>query len=73
MRLRVFFPRLEEKVHFLCFSFSGIVAGISEQIKDKPVALEILGEKLVLVRGSNGKIQCLQDVCPHRGAPLHLG
>lgn len=50
-----------------------IHAGISEQIKDKPVGVEILGEKLVLVRDSNGVVQCLQDVCPHRGAPLHMG
>lgn len=48
-------------------------AGISEQIQDKPVGVEILGEKLVLFRDINGKINCLQDVCPHRGAPMHKG
>lgn len=48
-------------------------AGISEQIKDKPVPVDILGEKLVLVRGSDGIVRCLQNVCPHRGAPLHMG
>ena len=46
-------------------------AGISEQVKDKPVGVEILGEKVVLYRDSTGTIQCLHDVCPHRGAPLH--
>ena len=46
-------------------------AGISEQVKDKPVGVEILGEKVVLFRDSQGAIQCLHDVCPHRGAPLH--
>lgn len=46
-------------------------AGISEQVKDKPVGVEILGEKVVLYRDSAGAIQCLADVCPHRGAPLH--
>ena len=46
-------------------------AGISEQVKDKPVGVEILGEKVVLYRDSQGVIQCLHDVCPHRGAPLH--
>lgn len=46
-------------------------AGISEQVKEKPVGVEILGEKVVLYRDSTGTIQCLHDVCPHRGAPLH--
>ena len=45
--------------------------GISEQVKEKPVGVEILGEKVVLYRDSAGVIQCLHDVCPHRGAPLH--
>ncbi|CAK0786996.1 hypothetical protein CVIRNUC_010212 [Coccomyxa viridis] len=48
-------------------------AGISEQVKDKPVGVEILGEKVVLFRDAQGAIQCLHDVCPHRGAPLHRG
>ena len=48
-------------------------AGISENVKEKPVGVEILGEKVVLYRGVDGTIHCLSDVCPHRGAPLHLG
>ncbi|KAK9796241.1 hypothetical protein WJX73_000092 [Symbiochloris irregularis] len=48
-------------------------AGISDQVKDKPVGVEILGEKLVLYRDSKGVVHCLSDVCPHRGAPLHKG
>ena len=35
------------------------------------MGVEILGEKVVLYRDSDGVIQCLHDVCPHRGAPLH--
>ena len=35
------------------------------------MGVEILGEKVVLYRDSTGTIQCLHDVCPHRGAPLH--
>ena len=35
------------------------------------MGVEILGEKVVLFRDSQGAIQCLHDVCPHRGAPLH--
>ena len=37
------------------------------------MGVEILGEKLVLFRDKQGKVQCLSDVCPHRGAPLHKG
>ena len=53
------------------FSVGMAYAGISEQVKEKPVGVEILGEKVVLYRDSAGTIQCLHDVCPHRGAPLH--
>ena len=48
-------------------------AGIAEQVQDKPVGVEILGEKLLLFRDSAGKVHCVSDVCPHRGAPLHQG
>ena len=63
----------KQYLQILASALKFIRAGISEQIKDKPVGVEILGEKLVLVRDSNGVVQCLQDVCPHRGAPLHMG
>jgi phenylpropionate dioxygenase-like ring-hydroxylating dioxygenase large terminal subunit len=33
----------------------------------------ILNEGLVLLRGTEGKAYALQDRCPHRFAPLHLG
>lgn len=39
----------------------------------KPKGVEILGMKVVLFRGTDGKIRCINDVCPHRGAPLHMG
>jgi vanillate O-demethylase monooxygenase subunit len=48
-------------------------AGISEQVGTKPVGVEILGMKLVLFRGKDGTVKCVNDVCPHRGAPLHRG
>ena len=50
-----------------------ICAGISENVGEKPVGVEILGEKVVLYRDRTGRIHCLGDVCPHRGAPLHQG
>ena len=38
-----------------------------------PLGVEALGEKLVLWRGDNGKVHCIKDQCPHRGAPLSFG
>ena len=38
-----------------------------------PLGIEALGEKLVLWRGDNGKVHCIKDQCPHRGAPLSFG
>ena len=49
------------------------LAGIAENVKEKPVGVEILGEKVVLFRDSTGTVRCINDVCPHRGAPLHQG
>ncbi|KAK9837299.1 hypothetical protein WJX81_004912 [Elliptochloris bilobata] len=48
-------------------------AGISEKVGTKPLGVEVLGQKLVLFRGRDGVVHCLHDICPHRGAPLHLG
>lgn len=39
----------------------------------KPHGTELLGQKLVLWRDGVGKIRCLEDFCPHRGAPLSYG
>ena len=33
----------------------------------------VLGQRLVLWRGIDGRVNCLEDVCPHRGAPLSRG
>lgn len=50
-------------------------AAASENIKPgKPHAVEMLGRKIVLFREeSTGLVRCLDDVCPHRGAPLSSG
>lgn len=40
---------------------------------DRPYAAQVLGRKLVLWRDQDGQIQCIEDYCPHRGAPLSLG
>jgi phenylpropionate dioxygenase-like ring-hydroxylating dioxygenase large terminal subunit len=43
------------------------------EIEDKPVAVELAGENLVVFRNSRGEIGVLLDGCPHRGAALSLG
>jgi phenylpropionate dioxygenase-like ring-hydroxylating dioxygenase large terminal subunit len=45
----------------------------SAQIRDKPVGVTRMGEKLVFWRNSRGNVACLRDKCPHRGVKLSLG
>jgi len=42
-------------------------------VKEKPVALQRMGAKIVLWRDHDGKVRALEDRCPHRGAPLSQG
>jgi len=44
----------------------------SSQIGERPVAVQVCGENLVLVR-DRGTAYALHDRCPHRGVPLSLG
>ena len=44
----------------------------SKSIKTKAVAVQILDEKIALIR-DQGSIYALRDRCPHRGIPLSLG
>ncbi|MDF1604508.1 Rieske 2Fe-2S domain-containing protein [Nocardioides sp. YIM 152315] len=44
----------------------------AEQVGQKPVPIELLGERIVLVR-DHDEIYALHDRCPHRGVPLSLG
>ncbi|MEO9777946.1 MAG: aromatic ring-hydroxylating dioxygenase subunit alpha [Sedimentitalea sp.] len=46
----------------------------SVQLKvGKPLARKIAGENLVMWRDGAGKVRCIEDFCPHRGAKLSLG
>ncbi|MBP1703515.1 MAG: oxidase [Chloroflexi bacterium] len=45
----------------------------SKQVRDKPVGVTRLGQKLVFWRDLSGKIACLQDWCIHRGVALSKG
>ncbi len=48
--------------------------GKSVQVeRDKPHAVKALGRNLVLWRDTTGKLHCLEDYCPHRGARLSRG
>ncbi|MBN3764121.1 aromatic ring-hydroxylating dioxygenase subunit alpha [Burkholderia sp. Ac-20365] len=44
----------------------------AHDVKDKPLGVTLLDEKLVIFR-ANGQIIAARDVCPHRGAPLSQG
>ena len=45
----------------------------SKQVKDKPVGVTRMGEKLVFWRDGKGNVACLRDKCPHRGVELSTG
>ncbi len=46
----------------------------SVQVKpDRPHAVRALGRNLVLWRDRGGRLNCLEDYCPHRGARLSRG
>jgi phenylpropionate dioxygenase-like ring-hydroxylating dioxygenase large terminal subunit len=46
---------------------------LSTDLADKPVALQLLGEAVVLWRDVQGRAHAWADKCPHRGAKLSLG
>lgn len=48
-------------------------AGFSDDLQEKPRAMTVLEEPIVLYRRSDGRAVALQDRCPHRFAPLSLG
>ena len=47
--------------------------GPSAMFADQAVGLTRLGTKLVAWRDATGKVNLIDDRCPHRGAPLSLG
>lgn len=48
-------------------------AGWSQDLLEKPIAITLLNEPVVLYRGENGTAIALEDRCPHRFAPLSRG
>lgn len=49
------------------------VAGWSRDLTDKPLAVRMLDEPIVVWRMANGMIAALEDRCPHRHLPLSMG
>jgi phenylpropionate dioxygenase-like ring-hydroxylating dioxygenase large terminal subunit len=45
---------------------------LGKDVADKPAAVRLLGERLVLFR-VGGEVICFRDLCCHRGTPLSLG
>lgn len=49
------------------------VAEWSAKVKDEPVKARLLGQNLVLFRDKTGQVNCLSDICIHRGGSLSNG
>ena len=45
----------------------------SEDLKEEPLQIQILGQDLVVFRDSTGRAHCLHNVCVHRGGSLAHG
>ncbi len=45
----------------------------SHEVVDQPYAAQLLDERLVLFRLSDGSVTAARDLCLHRGVPLSLG
>jgi phenylpropionate dioxygenase-like ring-hydroxylating dioxygenase large terminal subunit len=49
------------------------VAALDRDLADRPLAVKILNEKIVLFRQSSGAVVALEDACVHRKLPLSMG
>ncbi len=49
------------------------VAGLVDDVKDKPKQVKLLSQDFVLFRDEAGVLHCLSDICIHRGASLSAG
>ena len=45
----------------------------TSQVKQRPIGVTRMGEKLVFWRDAAGKVSCLRDRCVHRGVQLSKG
>lgn len=49
------------------------VAAESRRLRDKPLAVQVCGEPIVLFRGADGAVAALEDRCAHRAVALSRG
>ncbi len=63
MRESDVWPALRDYWHPMAFS---------EEVGDRPLAVQLLGEPIVLCR-LNGRVSAFHDLCIHRGTPISLG
>jgi len=49
------------------------IAAESRELKQKPIAVTLLGEHIVLFRAERGEVAALQDRCSHRNMALSRG
>lgn len=49
------------------------VAAFSKDISEEPAGLWLCDTPVLLYRKENGEIAAIENRCPHRSAPLHLG
>lgn len=49
------------------------VAARVDEVSEEPLAVTMLGQKLVLFRDEDDTVHCLSDICIHRGAALSTG
>ena len=48
------------------------VARAGDLLEGRPIRIEAFGREIALVR-DGGVVRAVDDVCPHRGGPMHQG
>ena len=61
--------------HFLATGIRDLWYPVSPswKVRNAPIGVTRLGERIVLWRDAEGRVHALEDRCPHRGARLSLG
>ncbi|MEY2781389.1 MAG: Toluene-4-sulfonate monooxygenase system iron-sulfur subunit TsaM1 [Pseudomonadota bacterium] len=50
-----------------------VACSLEELQSHQPLGRTICGKRMVFFRGAQDRVACVEDFCPHRGAPLSLG
>jgi phenylpropionate dioxygenase-like ring-hydroxylating dioxygenase large terminal subunit len=56
-----------------CFWIPAMTESEIPAADEPPVKLQLLGEKLIVFRDSEGRVGVMDENCPHRGASLYFG